>query len=133
MAARLKLLLLFEESFLESAFLHLFAASALGSSSTDLHFDPAGCFFSVLTLASFDSCSGKQLNGSGASSEMVLLSSTCPLSSSSLASAEACKASKANDEERIREETSSVWAEKNKTYQVNITYLPAIKYYLQSM
>jgi hypothetical protein len=95
MAARLKLLLLFEESFLESAFLHLFAASALGSSSTDLHFDPAGCFFSVLTLASFDSCSGKQLNCSGASSEMVLLSSTCPLSSGPLASAEACKASKA--------------------------------------
>jgi hypothetical protein len=90
--------MLFEESFLESMFLHLFTAPALGSSSTALHFDTAGCFFSVLTLASFDSCSGTQFNGSGASSEMVLLLSAITISSGPLASLEAWKASKAKEE-----------------------------------
>ena len=108
-------------------FLHLFMdACALGSSSTGLHFDAVGCFFSVLTLASFDSCSRKKLNGSGASSEMVLLSSARRVSSGPLASLEVCKASKAVDKVQERKETS-VWTENKKTYQVNATHLLPIK------
>jgi hypothetical protein len=97
--------LLLEESFLESTVLNLVTVASLGSSYTDLHFDTAGCFFFVLTLASFDSCSGQKLGGSRASSEMVLLSSACPISSGPVASLEACKASKAKDQVQ-RKETS---------------------------
>uniref|UniRef100_A0A0A9FTM7 Uncharacterized protein n=1 Tax=Arundo donax TaxID=35708 RepID=A0A0A9FTM7_ARUDO len=45
-------------------FLHLLTVTVLGISSTDLHFKMPGSFFSVLTLASLDSCSRKELNGS---------------------------------------------------------------------
>lgn len=76
--------------------MNLVTVASLGSSYTDLHFDTAGCFFFVLTLASFDSCSGQKLGGSRASSEMVLLSSACSISSGPVASLEACKAAAAN-------------------------------------
>jgi hypothetical protein len=66
-------------------FLHLFTVTVFGISSTNLHFEMPGSFFSVLTLASFDSCSGKELNDSWAFSEMVLLSSASLFSSGALA------------------------------------------------
>jgi len=80
--------MLFGKTFFESVFLHPFTVIALGISSTDLHFEMPGSSFSVLTLASFDSCSWKKLNGFWALSELVLLPQRGLFSSGALAALE---------------------------------------------